>query len=192
MENRLASIRAGIRDSHTAPPRQRRRHLALRAKSVAPGLIVAGLLSRSVSEPEVIEPPEYPGYFEIRKVSHCGAIRLKCHQRFVSNALKDKFVGLKEIDDGMWNIVYYTTLLGRIDEHDGKITGVQSVGNLPGLLSVEDLSDRSCCYPPSWLKRAAMASFGEITSWTWTSSLYSRHGANLVSKSFVSVASHTL
>ena len=84
--------------------------------------------------PEVIKPPVYPGHFEVRKVSHCGAIRLKCHQRFVSNALKDEFVGLEEVDDGIWNIVYYTTLLGRIDERDGKITGVQSVKNLPGLL----------------------------------------------------------
>jgi putative transposase len=84
--------------------------------------------------PEVIKPPEYPGHFEVRKVSHCGAIRLACHQRFVSNALKDEYVGLEEVDDGIWNIVYYTTLLGRIDERDGRITGVQSVKKVPGLL----------------------------------------------------------
>jgi putative transposase len=84
--------------------------------------------------PEVIKPPEYPGHFEVRKVSHCGAIRLACHQRFLSNALKDEFVGLEEVDDGIWNIVYYRTLLGRIDERDGKITGVQSVKHVTGLL----------------------------------------------------------
>jgi hypothetical protein len=84
--------------------------------------------------PDVIKPPEYPSHFEVRKVSHRGAIRPACHQRLVSNALKDEYVGLEEVDDGTWNIVHYTTLLGQIDERDGKITGVQSVKNLPGLL----------------------------------------------------------
>ena len=83
---------------------------------------------------ELIKLPEYPGHFEVRKVGHCGAIRLACHQRFVSNALKDEYVGLEEVDDGNWNIVYYTTLLGRIDERDGRITGVQSDKKVPGLL----------------------------------------------------------
>jgi hypothetical protein len=48
--------------------------------------------------------------------------------------LKDEYVGLEKVDDGIWNIVYYTTLLGRIDERDGRITGVQSVKKVPGLL----------------------------------------------------------
>lgn len=84
--------------------------------------------------PERILPPEYPAHFEVRRVSSAGAIRLKCHQRFLSTALTNEHVGLEEIDDGIWNIVYYTTLLGRIDERDGKLTGVQTVKKLPGLL----------------------------------------------------------
>ncbi len=46
------------------------------------------------------------------------------HTRFLSNALANEHIGLEEVDDGIWNIVYYTTLLGRIDERDGIITGV--------------------------------------------------------------------
>ena len=30
---------------------------------------------------------------------------------------------VEEVGDGVWNIVYYTTLLGRIDDRTGLITG---------------------------------------------------------------------
>lgn len=42
----------------------------------------------------------------------------------LSNALADEYIGLGEVDDGLWNIVYYRTLLGRIDERTGRSTGV--------------------------------------------------------------------
>jgi hypothetical protein len=45
-----------------------------------------------------------------------------CH-RFLSQALNGEHIGLEAIDDGIWNIIYYTTLLGRLDEHIGKVTG---------------------------------------------------------------------
>jgi transposase InsO family protein len=74
--------------------------------------------------PERIVPPEYPGHMEIRRVSHCGTFRLHSAQPFLSNALRDQHIGLEEIADGIWNIVYYKTLLGRIDERTMQITGV--------------------------------------------------------------------
>jgi transposase InsO family protein len=74
--------------------------------------------------PERIVPPEYPGHMEVRRVSAAGTFRLKASQPFLSNALHDEHIGLEEIGDGLWNIVYYRTLLGRIDERTRKITGV--------------------------------------------------------------------
>ncbi len=41
-----------------------------------------------------------------------------------AHALADQYVGLEAIGDGLWNIVYFRTLLGRIDERTGIITGV--------------------------------------------------------------------
>jgi hypothetical protein len=35
------------------------------------------------------------------------------------------FKCLEEVGDGCWNIVYYETLLGRIDEKTSRITGVE-------------------------------------------------------------------
>ena len=48
-------------------------------------------------------------------------------QYFLSNALKGEEIGLEEIDDGIWNIIYYNTILGRIDRQTGKITGNEKV-----------------------------------------------------------------
>jgi len=76
------------------------------------------------SYPERIAPPEYPGHLEVRRVSAAGTFRLKAAQPFLSNALRDEHIGLEEIADGLWNLVYYRTLLGRIDERTGQITGV--------------------------------------------------------------------
>ena len=44
-------------------------------------------------------------------------------QFFISHALKGDYVGLEPIDDGLWNILYYNTLLGRLSERTGKISG---------------------------------------------------------------------
>jgi len=88
--------------------------------------------------PDRIALPEYPSHLEVRRVSHAGCFRLKAKQRFLSNALRDQYVALEELGNGLWNIVYYRTLLGRIDEATGTITGVEGrpvgVNDLPGLL----------------------------------------------------------
>ena len=74
--------------------------------------------------PDRISPPQYPVHMEVRRVSHCGTFRLHSAQPFLSNALRDESIGLEEVDDGVWNIVYYSTLLGKIDERTLLITGV--------------------------------------------------------------------
>jgi hypothetical protein len=74
--------------------------------------------------PERIAPPEYPSHLEVRRVSAAGTFRLNSMQPFLSNALADQYIGLEEVGDGVWNLVYYRTLLGKIDERTGQITGV--------------------------------------------------------------------
>ena len=64
---------------------------------------------------------------EIRRVSNAGAFRLRCGQIFLSVALKGEDIGLEEVADGVWNIVYYQTLLGRFDERTRAITGAPSL-----------------------------------------------------------------
>lgn len=56
-------------------------------------------------------------------MSNAGEFRLGAQHRFLSQALKGDHIGLEPIDDGLWNIVYYNTLLGRLSERTGKISG---------------------------------------------------------------------
>ncbi|MGH9163088.1 MAG: hypothetical protein ACRD2X_24265, partial [Vicinamibacteraceae bacterium] len=74
--------------------------------------------------PARITPPEYPAHMEIRRVSHAGTFRLHSAHLFLRHALQDEDIGLEEVADGVWNIVYDRTLLGRIDERTRLITGV--------------------------------------------------------------------
>jgi putative transposase len=74
--------------------------------------------------PEHIPAPEYPSHLEVRRVSTAGTFRLKARQPFLSQALNEQDIGLEEVGDGCWSIIYYDTLLGRIDERTGEITGV--------------------------------------------------------------------
>ena len=52
-------------------------------------------------------------------MSTAGTFRLQSHQPFLSHALGGEDIGLEDVGDGIWNIVYYSTLLGRIDERTG-------------------------------------------------------------------------
>jgi putative transposase len=66
--------------------------------------------------PAAIVKPDYPGHLIPRLVSNAGTFRLKHRQMFISQALKQEYIGLEEIDDGIWSIYYYEVLLGRLDE----------------------------------------------------------------------------
>ncbi len=77
--------------------------------------------------PDRILPPQYPGHFEVRRVSTAGTFRLHSGQHFLSQALNGESIGLDEVHDGIWNIIYYNTLLGGFDEHTRTITGAPSL-----------------------------------------------------------------
>ena len=79
------------------------------------------------SYPGRIQPPVYPGHVEVRRVSNAGAFRLHCGQIFLSQALNGEDIGLEEVNDGIWNILYYDTLLGRFDQRTKAITGAPSI-----------------------------------------------------------------
>ena len=88
--------------------------------------------------PERISPPEYPAHLEVRRVTTAGTFKLHAHRIFVSETLQRQDIGLEEVDDGVWNIVYYRTLLGKLDERTLRIVGVSSprigVKDVAGLL----------------------------------------------------------
>ena len=78
---------------------------------------------RASPRPYPSVPPriEYPGHFEVRRVSRNGGIRWKTGWLSVSHPLIDEYVGLDEVDDGIWNLYFGPLLLGRFDEREKEL-----------------------------------------------------------------------
>ena len=74
--------------------------------------------------PEQRVPPDYPAALEIRRISSCGTFSWHGRPLFVSETLRGEDIALEEVADGIWNLVYYRTLLGRIDVRSGHLTGL--------------------------------------------------------------------
>lgn len=71
--------------------------------------------------PTKIPALEYPDRFEVRYVSANGGIRWNNHWVNVSTTCIGEYVGLEEIDDGVWNLYYGALRLGRFYERKMKI-----------------------------------------------------------------------
>jgi len=74
--------------------------------------------------PERPVPPEYPATMEVRRISTGGTFSWHGRPVFLSETLHGEDIGLEEVTEGIWNLVYYRTLLGRIDVRSGLLTGV--------------------------------------------------------------------
>jgi transposase InsO family protein len=75
--------------------------------------------------PDRLPQPEYPGHFEVRKVSKNGGIRWKKSWVNISHSLLEQFVGLEEVDDGVWSLYFGPLLLGRFHEDDLTLSGAR-------------------------------------------------------------------
>jgi putative transposase len=64
---------------------------------------------------------EYPGHFEVRRVSPIGQVSWRNEAVFVSETLAGQPVGFEEVDDGIWTVVFAGVALGRFNERERKI-----------------------------------------------------------------------
>jgi hypothetical protein len=71
--------------------------------------------------PSKLPPLEYPDRYEVRYVSANGGIRWNNQWVNVSTTCIGEYVGLEEIDDGVWNLYYGALRLGRFYERKMKI-----------------------------------------------------------------------
>lgn len=71
--------------------------------------------------PSTLPPLEYPDRFEVRYVSANGGIRWNHAWVNVSTTCVGEYVGLEEIDDGVWNIYFGALRLGRLLERTMKV-----------------------------------------------------------------------
>jgi transposase InsO family protein len=71
--------------------------------------------------PRSIEPFEYPDHFEVRYVSANGGIRWNHRWVNVSQTCKGQYVGMEEIEEGLWNVYFGPIKLGRFHEQSMRI-----------------------------------------------------------------------
>lgn len=66
--------------------------------------------------PSKIVPYDYPYDFKVLKVSKNGSIRWGAyHWVFISGAATKRYVGVKEVDNGIWKVYYRDVFLGIFD-----------------------------------------------------------------------------
>ena len=71
------------------------------------------------------EALEYPGHFELRRVSGDATLRWRGRKVFVSSLLKRHVVGLEQVGDGVWSVYFGPAQLGWLDEVDYRIMDVK-------------------------------------------------------------------
>lgn len=71
--------------------------------------------------PSSLPEPDYPGHFEVRRISKSGEFKLRGSKFSLSSTLEHEYIGLEEVDDGIWSIYYFDTLLARLNEQTSKI-----------------------------------------------------------------------
>jgi transposase InsO family protein len=67
---------------------------------------------------------DYPGHFELRRISHCGSFKWRNRSIFLGSVFTKELIGLEEIDDGVWSVYFARQLLARFDEHLGRLIEV--------------------------------------------------------------------
>jgi putative transposase len=71
--------------------------------------------------PTKVPPLEYPAHYETRYVSSNGGMRWNNRWVNVSTCCVDEYVGLEEIDDGVWDVYFGRLKLGRLLEEHSRI-----------------------------------------------------------------------
>ena len=71
--------------------------------------------------PSTLPPLEYPDRFEVRSVSANGGIRWNREWVNVSTVCVGEYVGLEEIDNGIWTVYFGPLKLGRLIERPMRI-----------------------------------------------------------------------
>ena len=76
--------------------------------------------------PKRIASYDYPCHYLVRRVSRAGTIRVFHKQIFVSNTLHEDYVGLEEVDDGVYDLYWCFYQIGRYELKTNKIHDVVS------------------------------------------------------------------
>lgn len=73
------------------------------------------------SLPAEMPGPQYPGHLVVRSVDRSGNLNFRGHHYHISPVLANEKMALEEVDDGVWSVIFYNTLLARLDEQTLRI-----------------------------------------------------------------------
>jgi transposase InsO family protein len=76
--------------------------------------------------PKEIEVYDYPAHYLVRRVSRAGTIRVLSKQIFVSSTLREEYVGLEEVADGVYDVYFCFYQIGRYDLREKRIQDIVS------------------------------------------------------------------
>jgi len=82
--------------------------------------------SSSRTMPKRLKQYAYPAHYLVRRVSRSGTIRVFHKQIFVSNILHEDYVGLEEVDDGVYDLYWCFYQIGRYELKTNKIHDIAS------------------------------------------------------------------
>lgn len=121
--------RANCRAQQRAFDNFRREYNTVRPHEALSGRTPASLYQPSPRPlPKVLAPITYPEHFEVRRVSTNGGIRWLSGWVNVSHLLGGLYIGLEEIDHGLFDVYFGPVWLGRFVEPKRRI--VDSFGRL--------------------------------------------------------------
>jgi transposase InsO family protein len=86
--------------------------------------------------PERLPPLEYPSHFETRRVGHNGCIRWRSERVHVSLVCTHEYLGLEEVDNGIWNVYFGSLKLGRLIEKELRIEDAYGLWRRPAKRNV--------------------------------------------------------
>jgi hypothetical protein len=120
--------------------------------------------------PERIETHDQPKPFLARRVSRCGTIRIFGNQVFVGQTLNENFVGLEEVDEGIYDVFFCFYLIGRYELRNNTIHNIiskmhVSVSKAEGPIKVSPMSlDCTQKQANKSLQRYAMIAWSSVSA----------------------------
>ena len=91
--------------------------------------------------PKKLRTFDYPRHFKVRLVSTNGGMKWKNSRVNVSNSLGREFIGLEEMEDGIFDVYFCDFLIGRFVEKENRIKEI-----IKRELTSSTIA-RSKCYP---------------------------------------------
>ena len=82
--------------------------------------------------PAEVKGPEYPGHWVVKRVDQTGTLNFRGKTYHLSGVLAHERIALEEVDDGIWSVLFYNTLLGRLHEQTLRIVHAPPTAQVGG------------------------------------------------------------